>query len=165
MPIPRRAMEQNGDDSAELCIGRLTRKLSEVEAVVTASEGKANHMRKERDVAKMENEKLRKEVARLKNELLKVQMNSALKEKEVTHALDVKDGSKGTGNSMAVFETEIPVLRKDDTIRELRQPLPWRGDRLKKEKNEFKFEGVTSQFRILRFSCSSFVIRVYFLHP
>jgi len=90
-------MEPNGGDSAELCIERLTRKLSEVEAVVTASEGKANHMRKERDAAKTENEKLRKEVARLKNELLKVRMNSALKEKEITDVLDVKDGSKGTG--------------------------------------------------------------------
>ena len=98
MPIPRHAMEPNGGNSAELCIERLTRKLSEVEAVVTASEGKANHMRKERDVAKTENEKLRKEVARLKNELLKVRMNSALREKEVPDELDVKDGSKGTGN-------------------------------------------------------------------
>ena len=110
MPTPRHTMEQNGDDSAELCIERLTRKLSEVEAIVTASEGKANHMRKERDAAKTENEKLRKEVARLKNELLKVRMNSALKEKEVTDVLDVKDGSKGTGNSVAVLETEIHVL-------------------------------------------------------
>ena len=113
MPTPRDTMEQNGDDSAELCIERLTRKLSEVEAIVTASEGKANHMRKERDAAKTENEKLQKEVARLKNELLKVQMNSALKEKEVT---DAKDGSKGTGNSIAVLETEITVLRKENVI-------------------------------------------------
>ena len=118
MLTPRHTMEQNGDDSqaAELCIERLTRKLSEVEAIVTASEGKANHMRKERDAAKTENEKLQKEVARLKNELLKVQINSALKEKEVTDVLDVKDGSKGTGNSMAVLETEIPMLRKENII-------------------------------------------------
>lgn len=129
-------MEPNGGDSAELCIERLTRKLSEVEAVVTASEGKANHMKKERDVAKLENEKLRKEVARLKNELLKVRMNSALKEKEVIDVLDVKVGSKGTGNSMAVLETKIPVLRKENIIRELRQPLLWLSDSLKKKKKE-----------------------------
>lgn len=135
MPIPRHVMEPNGGDSAELCIERLTRKLSEVEAVVTASEGKANHMRKERDAAKTENEKLRKEVARLKNELLKVRMNSALKEKEITDVLDVKDGSKGTGNSMTVLETEIPVLRKENIVRELTQPLLWRCDRVKKKTN------------------------------
>ena len=93
MSMPGHAMEPNGGDSAELCIERLTRKLSEVEAVVMDSEGKANYMRKERDAAKTENEKLRKEVARLKNELLKLRMNSALKEKEATDVLDVKNGA------------------------------------------------------------------------
>ena len=112
MHIPRHGMESNGGDSAELCIERLTRKLSEVEAVVKASEGRANHMRKERDSAKTENEKLRKEVARLQNELLKVRMNSALKDKEITDVLDVKDESKGTGNSITVLETEIPYSEK-----------------------------------------------------
>jgi len=105
-------MEPNEVDAAELCIERLTSKLSEVEAVVKASEGKANHLRKERDAAKTENEKLRKEVARLQNELLKVRMNSALKDKEITEVVDVKDGSKGTGNSLTVLKREIPVLRK-----------------------------------------------------
>jgi len=69
-------------------------------------------MRKERDSAKTENEKLRKEVARLQNELLKVRMNSALKDKEITDVLDVKVGSKGTGNSITVLETEIPYSEK-----------------------------------------------------
>ena len=123
MPIPRNAMETNGGDSAELCIERLSRKLSEVEAVVTASEGKANYMRKERDAAKTENEKLRKEVARLKNELLKVQMNSALQKKEITDELDEKDGSKGAGNSMTFLKTEIPALQNENIIREFKQSL------------------------------------------
>lgn len=120
MPIPRHAMEPNGGDTAELCIERLSRKLSEVETVVATREGKANHMRKERDAAKTENEKLRKEVARLKNELLKVRMDTALKEKEITEVLDVKDGSNGAGNSMTILEIEIPVLRSENIIREFR---------------------------------------------
>ena len=151
------AMGQNGGHSAELCIERLTRKLSEVEAVVTASEGKANHMKKERDAAKTENEKLRKEVAKLKNELLKVRMNSALKKKEITDVLHVKDGSEGAGNSVIVLETEIPILRKDygdATARKKKTNL-----HLKEQRH-----GYLGKFNLF-FSCASFVIRVILLHP
>lgn len=47
-------------------------------------------------------------------------MNFVFKEKEVIYVLDVKDGLKGIGNLMVVFEIEIFVFWKDDIIRELR---------------------------------------------
>lgn len=64
-------------DSAEVCIRRLSRKLSEVEIVMATQEGKANQMKKERDAERSENEQLKKEVRRLNNELLKERTISA----------------------------------------------------------------------------------------
>lgn len=91
-------MEAIDGDTAELCIERLSRKLSEVEVVMATSEGKANQMRKERDAEKKANENLRKEVTRLNNELLRVRTNAALNEVEIIKELDAKDGTNGEGN-------------------------------------------------------------------
>lgn len=105
-------MELNDGDTAELCIERLSRKLSEVETVMATSEGKANQMRKERDVARKANKRLRKEVTRLNNELLKVRMNAALSEIEVIEELDDKDGANGAGNLLLYLHFTPVLLEK-----------------------------------------------------
>ncbi|XP_078364398.1 uncharacterized protein LOC144648816 [Oculina patagonica] len=101
----KHTMEPNDGDTAELCIERLSRKLSEVEVVMATSEGKANQLKKERDVARKANERLRKEVTRLNNELLKVRMNAALNEMEIIEELDDKDGANGAGYIDGAFLT------------------------------------------------------------
>lgn len=89
-------------DNAELCIKRLSRKLTEVEIVMTTQEGKTNQMRKERDAERAENERLRKEITKLNNELLRERTNSAQKEKEIRVKRDetVTDGKKEAGNGI-----------------------------------------------------------------
>lgn len=88
-------------DSAEVCIRRLSRKLSEVEIVMTTQEGKANQMKKERDAERSENEQLKKEVRRLNNELLKEKtISAALIKRNCKEENDkeITDGKQENGN-------------------------------------------------------------------
>lgn len=88
-------------DSAEVCIRRLSRKLSEVEIVMATQEGKANQMKKERDAERSENEQLKKEVRRLNNELLKEKtISAALIKRNCKEENDkeITDGKQENGN-------------------------------------------------------------------
>ena len=70
-------------DSPELCMKRLSKKVSEVEIILANQEGRKNQMRKERDAQRVENERLKKEITKLNNELLRERTNSAQKERQI----------------------------------------------------------------------------------
>ena len=86
-------MEPNNGDTAELCIERLSRKLSEVENVMAANEGRANQMRKERDASKAANERLQKEIIKLNNKLLRKGWNSAVGDIGIIEEQEETDGN------------------------------------------------------------------------
>ena len=85
-------------DTAELCIERLTSKLSEVEIVMATNEGKVNQMRKERDAERAANERLQKEITKLNTERLRERMNFARRESEILQEEDETEGTNGAGN-------------------------------------------------------------------
>ena len=94
------------DSAAQLCMKRLSRKLSEVEIVMTTQEGKANQMRKERDAERAENEQLKKEIIKLNNQLLKERMMiSASIKRNITKQQDetVTDGKQESGRTQLII--------------------------------------------------------------
>lgn len=70
-------------ESAEECTKRLSRRLTEYEAASIDIEGRANQIRKERDVERALNQKLRKEIEKLTCQLLRERMRIAALENEV----------------------------------------------------------------------------------
>lgn len=70
-------------DSPELCMKRLSKKVSEVEIILGNQEGRTNQMKNERDAQRVENERLKKEITKLNNELLRERTNSAQKERQI----------------------------------------------------------------------------------
>lgn len=100
MPSAHQVVEQNDGDTAELCIERLLTKLSEVEIVMTAHEGRANQMRKERDAANATNERLQKEITKMKSILLRNKWSSAFQDVGIIEEQENADGS---------FEGGIPI--------------------------------------------------------
>ncbi|PFX18843.1 uncharacterized protein LOC111338958 [Stylophora pistillata] len=93
MPSGLQGVEQNDGDTAELCIERLLTKLSEVEIVLAAHEGRANQMKKERDAANAANERLQKEITKLTNNLLRNRWSSAVQNIGIIEEQENGDGN------------------------------------------------------------------------
>lgn len=100
MPSGLQGVEQNDGDTAELYIERLLTKLSEVEIVLAAHEGRANQMKKERDAANAANERLQKEITKLTNKLLRNRWSSAVQNIGI-----IEEPENGDGN----FEGGITI--------------------------------------------------------
>lgn len=81
-------------DNVEFCLKRLSRKLSSVAVIMADREGRENQTRKERDVERAQNERLKKEVKKLKNELLCERTNSAQKDKKIKVLEHEKSGGR-----------------------------------------------------------------------
>lgn len=84
-------------EAREACtIKRLSKQLTEYEMTCIDSQGRAKQYRKERDVERSLNEKLRKEVDKLSNQLLCERMRVSCLEKELKSIGENKeDSTKG----------------------------------------------------------------------
>lgn len=133
---------------------RLSRKLSEVEIVMTTQEGKANQMRKERDAERAENEQLKKEIIKLNNQLLKERMMiSASIKRNITEQQDetVTDGKQESGDmDFALSHTRrgsLPVTSvwkqngrrgSQDHPKDLRKLLDRRSNDLLQQRQQYR---------------------------
>lgn len=81
-------------DNVEFFLKRLSTKLSSVAVIMADREGRENQTRKERDVERAQNERLKKEVKKLKNQLLCERTNSAQKDKKIKVLEHEKSGGR-----------------------------------------------------------------------